>query len=140
MALLQIKAEKMAPKHEYQEGTYLAQIDSVEVGTSKSGKMYYSFKLRGDGFGMYTYRIFDSMYGRQDLYVLLSCCGIDPKREDIDTDELLGRFFNIKLEKRRDANGELDLYNDKVQWDITEISPAGEAVENDDEDFDDWDA
>ena len=43
MALLQIKAEKMTPKTEYKEGTYLAQIDSVETGTTQSGKMYYGF-------------------------------------------------------------------------------------------------
>lgn len=140
MALLQIKAEKMTPKTEYKEGTYLAQIDSVETGTTQSGKMYYAFKLRGDGFDVYTYRIYDSVYGRQDLFVLLSCCGIDPKREDIDTDELLGRFFTIKLEKRRNANGELELYNDKVQWDITEITSAENVESDDDEDFDDWDA
>lgn len=102
--------------------------------------MYYAFKLRGEGFGVYTYRIYDSVYGRQDLFVLLSCCGIDPKREDIDTDELLGRFFTIKLEKRRNANGELELYNDKVQWDITEITSAENVESDDDEDFDDWDA
>ena len=140
MALLSIKAEKMAPKAEYQEGEYTVIIDSIESAQTKTnGKPYLAFKLRGEGLGTYTHRVFDSVFGRADMYKILTALGIDPTRDDVDSDELLGRFIKIKLEKRRNANGELELYNDKPQWQVSEITSAGD-IEDDEDELDDWDA
>lgn len=139
MALLSIKAEKMEKLQGYKEGEYTVIIDSIESGVSKSGKPSLNFKLRGEGLGTYTHRVFDSVFGRADMYKILTALGIDPTRDDVDSDELLGRFIKIKLEKQKDANGDVVMYNDKPQWRVTEITSAGD-VEDDEDEFDDWDA
>ena len=139
MALLSIKAEKMEKLQGYQEGEYTVIIDSIESGVSKSGKPSLNFELRGEGLGTYTHRVYDSVFGRADMYKILTALGIDPTRDDVDSDELLGRFIKIKLEKDKDANGEVKMYNDKPQWRVTEITSAGD-IEDDEDDLDDWDA
>ena len=139
MALLSIKEEKMEKLQGYQEGEYTVIIDSIESGVSKSGKPSLNFELRGEGLGTYTHRVYDSVFGRADMYKILTALGIDPTRDDVDSDELLGRFIKIKLEKDKDANGEVKMYNDKPQWRVTEITSAGD-IEDDEDDLDDWDA
>lgn len=116
----------------YTDGVYTAQVQSFESKTSTNGNDYWRVTFKGDGFGRISTNIFDTVFGRNTLYQLVTSVGIDPERDDIDTDEIVGKYVNITIE-------EVEPYNDKRQWDITLIEEAGGSTDeaSDDED-DDW--
>lgn len=140
MALIGFKAEKREEFKGYKEGTYLAKIVDISEDVTPKGKPYLQFIFVGDGFGKFNFRMFDTAFGRADLFKIYSALGIDAKRLDIDSDELLDRYLNITISQRMNADGTPYLYNDKPQWDISDFSSADTVDEDDEEDFEDWDA
>lgn len=135
MALIEFLAEERKGQelsYEYKDGEYTVQITAVEPKVSSTGKPYFRVTLRGDyGTDMqfYSFNIFDTAFGRQDLFSIYKACGIDPKRRDVDTDELVDKFLNITLE-------EGEPYNDRRQWDVVGIDVASSTDEDDDDDWD----
>lgn len=134
MAKLTMSAEPMKKKEftGYTPGEYLAQVQALVSGESKKGIVYWEVVFRGPGFGIIKLRMYDTAFGRQDLYKLLTSLGITHTRDDIDTDEIVDRFVTIKIE-------EGEPYNDKPTWDVTDIFEAsggeGEGAEDDEEDW-----
>lgn len=143
MAKIKFTAEKSEGlSFTYTEGTFTVVIQAFEwVEPSGQGKKpYYKVTFRGD-FGTdtktYGFRMFDTAFGRSDLYDLAEAVGLDPKGE-MDTEDFIDRYVNITLE-------EGEPYNDKPQWDVVAIEPAGD-VEDDEDDYaddndedDEWD-
>lgn len=136
MTRLTMSAEPMKKKEftGYTPGEYLAQVQALISGESKKGIVYWEVVFRGPGFGVIRLRMYDTAFGRQDLYKLLTSVGIEHTRDDIDTDEIVDRFVIIKIE-------EGEPYNDKPTWDVTDIFEA--SSDDDDEggaedDEDDW--
>ena len=134
MAKLTMSAEPMKKKEftGYTPGEYLAQVQALVSGESKKGIVYWEVVFRGPGFGIIKLRMYDTAFGRQDLYKLLTSLGITHTRDDIDTDEIVDRFVTIKIE-------EGEPYNDKPTWDVTDIFEASggeeEGAEDDEEDW-----
>lgn len=135
MTRLTMSAEPMNKKEftGYTPGEYLAQVQALISGESKKGIVYWEVVFRGPGFGVIRLRMYDTAFGRQDLYKLLTSVGIDHTRDDIDTDEIVDRFVTIKIE-------EGEPYNDKPTWDVTDIFEASSDDEEGgaDDDEDDW--
>ena len=126
MTRLTMSAEPMKKKEftGYTPGEYLAQVQALISGESKKGIVYWEVVFRGPGFGVIKLRMYDTAFGRQDLYKLLTSVGIEHTRDDIDTDEIVDRFVTIKIE-------EGEPYNDKPTWDVTDIFEA--SSDDDDE-------
>ena len=137
MTRLTMSAEPMKKKEftGYTPGEYLAQVQALISGESKKGIVYWEVVFRGPGFGVIKLRMYDTVFGRQDLHRLLTATGIDPNRDDIDTDEIVDRFVTIKIE-----GGEP--YNDKPTWNVTDIFEASSDDSDEDsgaeDDEDDW--
>ena len=137
MTRLTMSAEPMKKKEftGYTPGEYLAQVQALISGESKKGIVYWEVVFRGPGFGVIKLRMYDTAFGRQDLYKLLTSVGIDHTRDDIDTDEIVDRFATIKIE-------EGEPYNDKPTWDVTDIFEASSDDSDEDsgaeDDEDDW--
>lgn len=119
MVLLNMTAEPTKKKefNGYTPGEYLAQVQALVSGESKKGLLCWEVVFRGPGFGVIKLRMYDTAFGRQDLHRLLTAIGIDPNRDDIDTDEIVDRFVTIKIE-------EGEPYNDKPTWNVTDILEA----------------
>lgn len=119
MVLLNMTAEPTKKKefNGYTPGEYLAQVQALVSGESKKGLLCWEVVFRGPGFGVIRLRMYDTAFGRQDLHRLLTAIGIDPNRDDIDTDEIVDRFVTIKIE-------EGEPYNDKPTWNVTDILEA----------------
>lgn len=146
MVKLDFRAEKIGNEGKkefqgYESGEHLVQIQAIESGVAKqSSREYWQFTLVGDTLakgrtkGRYNFRIYDTAYGRSDLYDLFVALGIDPERDDVDTEELEGSWFKIELQ-------EGEPYNDKPQWNVVEIFSADtddEDSDDEDDDFDDF--
>ena len=119
MVLLNMTAETIKKKefNGYTPGEYLAQVQALVSGESKKGLLFWEVVFRGPGFGVIKLRMYDTVFGRQDLHRLLTAIGIDSNRDDIDTDEIVDRFVTIKIE-------EGEPYNDKPTWNVTDILEA----------------
>lgn len=137
MATISFKAEE-SKFNGYTEGSYEAQIKEVKLGTSSTKKAQIKVTFSGKGFGKFTYYIYDTPFGRADLFSLYEACGIDTTRDDVDTDELIDKYVTIEIKQRMNADGTPYLWDDKPQWDIASISSADSEDEDDEED--DWDA
>ena len=135
MTRLTMSAEPMKKKEftGYTPGEYLAQVQALISGESKKGIVYWEVVFRGPGFGVIKRRMYDTAFGRQDLYKLLTSVGIEHTRDDIDTDEIVDRFVIIKIE-------EGEPYNDKPTWNVTDIFEASSDDEEGgaDDVEDDW--
>ena len=137
MVLLNMTAEPIKKKEfsGYTPGKYLAQVQALVSGESKKGLLFWEIVFRGPGFGVIKLRMYDTAFGRQDLYRLLTAIGIDPDRKDIETDEIVDRFVTIKIE-------EGEPYNDKPTWNVTDIFEASSDDSEEDgvveDDEDDW--
>lgn len=137
MVLLNMTAEPIKKKEfsGYTPGEYLAQVQALVSGESKKGLLFWEVVFRGTGFGVIKLRMYDTAFGRQDLYRLLTAIGIDPDRKDIETDEIVDRFVTIKIE-------EGEPYNDKPTWNVTDIFEASSDDSEEDgvveDDEDDW--
>lgn len=137
MVLLNMTAEPIKKKEfsGYTPGEYLAQVQALVSGESKKRLLFWEVVFRGPGFGVIKLRMYDTAFGRQDLYRLLTAIGIDPDRKDIETDEIVDRFVTIKIE-------EGEPYNDKPTWNVTDIFEASSDDSEEDgvveDDEDDW--
>ena len=137
MVLLNMTAEPIKKKEfsGYTPGEYLAQVQALVSGESKKGLLFWEVVFRGPGFGVIKLRMYNTVFGRQDLYRLLTAIGIDPDRKDIETDEIVDRFVTIKIE-------EGEPYNDKPTWNVTDIFEASSDDSEEDgvveDDEDDW--
>ena len=137
MTRLTMSAEPMKKKEftGYTPGEYLAQVQALISGESKKGIVYWEVVFRGPVFGVIKLRMYDTVFGRQDLHRLLTAIGIDPNRDDIDTDEIVDHFVTIKIE-------EGEPYNDKPTWNVTDIFEASSDDSDEDggveDDEDDW--
>lgn len=128
MAIIGITAEAKK-EFTYKKGDYEAIIQAIENKTATTGTEYWQVTFKGDGFGRIALKIFDTAFGRQDLYRLYTAVGIDPTRDDVDTEELEGRYVIIHI----DEDG---IYNDKPQFAVKDIFEAtGDEDDEDDEDF-----
>lgn len=128
MAIIGITAEAKK-EFTYKKGDYEAVIQAIENKTATTGTEYWEVTFRGDYFGRISLKIFDTAFGRQDLYRLYTAVGIDPTRDDVDTEELEGRYVIIHI----DEDG---IYNDKPRFAVKDIFEAtGDEDDEDDEDF-----
>lgn len=129
MALIKFKAEQGEEFDGYKPGDYVACITSIEPKKSQTNKRFYEITFSGKGFGTINARLFDTYYGRNDLFNIYTAIGIDPKRDDIEDTEILDRYLMLTIEE----DGE---YNGKPRW-----RPAKfRAVPSDDEDEDSFEA
>ena len=129
MAIIGITAEAKKG-FTYKKGDYEAVIQAIESKTATTGTEYWEVTFKGDGFGRIGLKIFDTAFGRQDLYRLYTAVGIDTTRDDVDTEELEGRYVIIHI----DEDG---IYNDKPRFAVKDIFEATGDEDDDDDDFED---
>lgn len=126
MAIIGITAEAKK-EFTYKKGDYEAVIQAIENKTATTGTEYWEVTFKGEGFGRIGLKIFDTAFGRQDLYRLYTAVGIDPTRDDVDTEELEGRYVIIHI----DEDG---IYNDKPRFAVKDIFEATGDEDDEDED------
>ena len=102
----------------YTPGRYEVLVESVEQGTNRNtGTLFYKFVLRGN-FGenltMFNLFVHDNTYGQEQLYKIIEAVGLDPKAEDIDTDDIVGKYMGIEIK-------EGDPYQGKRQFNVRDI-------------------
>lgn len=141
MSKLSFKAK--APEvHEfiYTPGRYEVLVEAVEQGTNQNtGALFYKFVLRGN-FGenltMFNLFVRDNTYGQEQLYKIIEAVGLDPNSDDIDTDDIVGKYMGVEIK-------EGDPYNGKRQFNVRDIFALDEededgAEETSSSDDDDW--
>lgn len=112
----------------YTPGKYEVLVEAVEFGENKNTKApYYKFVLRGN-FGknltMFNLFVRDNTYGQEQLYKIIEAVGLDPNAEDIDTDDIVGKYMGIEIV-------EGDPYNGKRQFNVRDIFAIDEEDEGD---------
>lgn len=122
----------------YIPGKYEVLVEAVEQGTNQNtGTLFYKFVLRGNfGNNLTIFNLFvrDNTYGQEQLYKIIEAVGLDPNAEDIDTDDIVGKYMGIEIK-------EGDPYQGKRQFNVRDIF----AIDEEDEgstysnaDDDDW--
>lgn len=122
----------------YTPGKYEVLVEAVEYGENKkTGAPYYKFVLRGN-FGknrtLYNLFVRDTTFGQEQLYKIIEAVGLDPKAENIDTDDIVGKYMGIEIY-------EGDPYNGKRQFNVRDIFALDEEDEAEEEssvEDDDW--
>lgn len=122
----------------YTPGKYEVLVESVEQGTNKNtGAIFYKFVLRGNfGENLTLFNLFvrDNTYGQEQLYKIIEAVGLDPNAEDIDTDDIVGKYMGVEIK-------EGDPYQGKRQFNVRDIfaldeeddeAEEGTSVEDDD--------
>ena len=121
----------------YTPGKYEVLVESVEEGTNKNtGAIFYKFVLRGNfGKDLTLFNLFirDNTYGQEQLYKIIEAVGLDPKEENIDTDDIVGKYMGVEIK-------ESDPYKGKRQFNVYGIfaldeddeAEDGSSVEDDD--------
>jgi len=114
----------------YVDGSYVANIQAVEQGRSRSDLDMLTVTLKGD-FGKnaphtITSFMLDNKIGREQLYSLLSALGMEGE-EAVDTDDLQGKYVGIVIKEGQP-------YNDKPSWNVVDFFPLDE--DDSDDDFD----
>lgn len=127
MAIIPLKP-KQPKKHDYiyTPGKYEVLVEAVEFGENKNTKApYYKFVLRGN-FGknltMFNLFVRDNTYGQEQLYKIIEAVGLDPNAEDIDTDDIVGKYMGIEIK-------EGDPYQGKRQFNVRDIFAIDEEDE-----------
>lgn len=122
----------------YTPGKYEVLVESVEQGTNKNtGAIFYKFVLRGNfGKDLTLFNLFirDNTYGQEQLYKIIEAVGIDPKEENIDTDDIVGKYMGVEIK-------ESDPYKGKRQFNVYDIFALDEEDEAEDGSLaedDDW--
>ena len=119
----------------YVDGSYVANIQAIEQGRSRSDLDMLTVTLKGD-FGdssPHTIRGYcmDTEQGRKLLYKLYKALGLE-KEESVDTDELQGKYVGIVIKEGKP-------YNDKRSWSVVDYYMLDEDTDDDvDVDTDDW--
>ena len=121
----------------YTPGKYEVLVEAIEQGTNKNtGTLFYKFVLRGN-FGenltMFNLFVRDNTYGQEQLYKIIEAVGLDPKEEDIDTDDIVGKYMGVEIK-------EGDPYQGKRQFNVRDIFALDEEEEGstDSDADDDW--
>lgn len=127
MAIIPLQP-KQPKKHDYiyTPGKYEVLVEAVEFGENKNTKApYYKFVLRGN-FGknltMFNLFVRDNTYGQEQLYKIIEAVGLDPNAEDIDTDDIVGKYMGIEIK-------EGDPYQGKRQFNVRDIFAIDEEDE-----------
>lgn len=122
----------------YTPGKYEVLVESVEQGTNKNtGAIFYKFVLRGNfGKDLTLFNLFirDNTYGQEQLYKIIEAVGLDPKEENIDTDDIVGKYMGVEIK-------ESDPYKGKRQFNVYDIFALDEEDEAEDGSLaedDDW--
>ena len=122
----------------YTPGKYEVLVESVEQGTNKNtGTIFYKFVLRGNfGKNLTLFNLFirDNTYGQEQLYKIIEAVGLDPKAENIDTDDIVGKYMGVEIK-------ESDPYKGKRQFNVYDIFALDEEDEAEDGSLaedDDW--
>ena len=122
----------------YTPGKYEVLVESVEQGTNKNtGAIFYKFVLRGNfGKNLTLFNLFirDNTYGQEQLYKIIEAVGLDPKAENIDTDDIVGKYMGVEIK-------ESDPYKGKRQFNVYDIFALDEEDEAKDGSLaedDDW--
>lgn len=119
----------------YVDGSYVANIQAIEQGRSRSDLDMLTVTLKGD-FGdssPHTIRGYcmDTEQGRKLLYKLYKALGLE-KEESVDTDDLQGKYVGIVIKEGKP-------YNDKRSWSVVDYYMLDEDESDDvDVDTDDW--
>mgnify|MGYP004455156563 CR=1 FL=1 len=120
----------------YVDGSYVANIQAIEQGRSRSDLDMLTVTLKGD-FGAsspHTIRGYcmDTEQGRKLLYKLYKALGLE-KEESVDTDDLQGKYVGIVIKEGKP-------YNDKRSWSVVDYYMLDEDDSDDDVDVDtdDW--
>lgn len=119
----------------YVDGSYVANIQAIEQGRSRSDLDMLTVTLKGD-FGdssPHTIRGYcmDTEQGRKLLYKLYKALGLE-KEESVDTDDLQGKYVGIVIKEGKP-------YNDKRSWSVVDYYMLDEDTDDDvDVDTDDW--
>lgn len=122
----------------YTPGKYEVLVESVEQGTNKNtGAIFYRFVLRGNfGKNLTLFNLFirDNTYGQEQLYKIIEAVGLDPNAENIDTDDIVGKYMGVEIK-------ESDPYKGKRQFNVYDIFALDEEDEAEDGSLaedDDW--
>lgn len=124
----------------YTPGKYEVLVEAIEQGTKKNtGTLFYKFVLRGNfGENLTKFNLFirDNTYGQEQLYKIIEAVGLDPKAEDIDTDDIVGKYMGVEIK-------EGDPYQGKRQFNVYDIFALDEEDEDGSEEDsssedDDW--
>lgn len=122
----------------YTPGKYEVLVESVEQGTNKNtGAIFYKFVLRGNfGKNLTLFNLFirDNTYGQEQLYKIIEAVGLDPNAENIDTDDIVGKYMGVEIK-------ESDPYKGKRQFNVYDIFALDEEDEAEDGSLaedDDW--
>lgn len=122
----------------YTPGRYEVLVEAVEQGTNKNtGVLFYKFVLRGnfdEDLTKFNLFVRDNTYGQEQLYKIIEAVGLDPNSDDIDTDDIVGKYMGVEIK-------EGDPYNGKRQFNVHDIFALDEEEEEDSTDSDaddDW--
>lgn len=119
----------------YVDGSYVANIQAVEQGRSRSDLDMLTVTLKGD-YGDSSPHVIrgyfmDTEQGRKLLFKLYKALGLE-KQESVDTDELQGKYVGIVIKEGKP-------YNDKRSWSVIDYYMLDEDDSDDvDVDTDDW--
>ena len=102
----------------YTPGKYEVLVEAVEQGTNQNtGVLFYKFVLRGN-FGnnltMFNLFVRDNTYGQEQLYKIIEAVGLDPNSDEIDTEDVVGKYMGIEIK-------EGDPYQGKRQFNVRDI-------------------
>lgn len=125
----------------YTPGKYEVLVEAVEQGTNQNtGVLFYKFVLRGN-FGnnltMFNLFVRDNTYGQEQLYKIIEAVGLDPNSDDIDTEDIVGKYMGIEIK-------EGDPYNGRRQFNVRDIFALDDEEDEGEEDStssdadDDW--
>ena len=81
---------------------------------------------------MFNLFVRDNTYGQEQLYKIIEAVGLDPNSDDIDTDDIVGKYMGVEIK-------EGDPYQGKRQFNVRDIFALDEEDE-DEEDSTDSDA
>ena len=71
---------------------------------------------------MFNLFVRDNTYGQEQLYKIIEAVGLDPNAEDIDTDDIVGKYMGIEIK-------EGDPYQGKRQFNVRDIFAIDEEDE-----------
>lgn len=122
----------------YTPGKYEVLVEAVEQGTNQNtGVLFYKFVLRGNfGNNLIMFNLFvrDNTYGQEQLYKIIEAVGLDPNSDEIDTEDVVGKYMGIEIK-------EGDPYQGKRQFNVRDIfalddeeeGEEGSTASNDDD-------
>lgn len=115
----------------YEEGTYVGKIVAFEGKTARTGTKFYQMTLKGEGFGTFYHKIFDTYFGRADLFDIYTALGLDPKGKR-QVEELLGKLVTFTIKEGDSDN------NGNPTYQASQFKSADTPSDNSSGSDDDW--